>query len=72
MDLLEDQENEKKYDKNHLLVLFKMYVFVPGIVFMLKKLQMREELLNFYITLKENDKIIQLCKENGEKESNLW
>lgn len=38
MDLLEDQENEKKYDKNHLLVLFKMYIFVPGIVFMLKKL----------------------------------
>lgn len=33
---------------------------------------MREELLNFYIGLKENDKIIQLCRENGEKESNLW
>jgi hypothetical protein len=52
MDLLEDQENEKKYDKNHLLVLFKMYNFTPGIIFLLKKLQMREELLNFYITLK--------------------
>jgi len=38
MDLLEDQENEKKFDKNHLLVLFKMYHFEPGIVFMLKKL----------------------------------
>ena len=25
-------ENEKKYDKNHLLVLFKMYNFAPGIV----------------------------------------
>jgi hypothetical protein len=51
MDLLEEsQENEQKYDKNHLLVLFKMYKFEPGIIFMLKKLQMREELLNFYIT----------------------
>ena len=60
MDLLDDQsqENEKKYDKSHLLVLFKMYKFEPGIVFMLKKLQMREELLNFYISVKDNDKII--------------
>ena len=38
MALLENQENEKKYDKNHLLVLFKMYNFTPGIIFLLKKL----------------------------------
>lgn len=53
--LLEDSENEKKYDKNHLLVLFKMYNFTLGIIFLLKKLQMREELLNFYVGLKDND-----------------
>lgn len=33
---------------------------------------MREELLNFYISIKENSQIIQLCKEHGKKESNLW
>lgn len=38
MKLLEGSENEKKYDKNHLLVLFKMYNFAPGIIFLLKKL----------------------------------
>ncbi|CAK82335.1 unnamed protein product (macronuclear) [Paramecium tetraurelia] len=72
MKLLENQENEKKYDKNHLLVLFKMYNFVPGIIFLLKKLQMREELLNFYISLKQNDQIINLCSEYGREETNLW
>ena len=33
---------------------------------------MREELLNFYISLKQNDQIINLCTEYGREETNLW
>jgi len=38
MDLLRNPENDKKYDKNHLLVLFKMYNFEPGIIFLCEQM----------------------------------
>ncbi|CAK57987.1 unnamed protein product (macronuclear) [Paramecium tetraurelia] len=72
MSLLLDDKNESKYDKNHLLVQFKIYNFTEGIICLLKKLQMREELLNFYITKKDNEEILNLCTEYGEQEQNLW
>ena len=45
--------NERKYDKSHLLVLFKMYNFEPGIVYVCEEMKLSEELLNFYITRKK-------------------
>ena len=72
LDLLKDPENEKKYDKSHMLILFKMYNFDQGIVYICEKMQLREELLHFYMKKRDMGKIIELCKKHGENESNLW
>ncbi len=72
MNLLKENENDRKYDQNHLLVLFKMYSFSPGIIYLCEQMQLREELLNFYINKKESEKIIELCTKHGENETNLW
>lgn len=63
MDNLESQD--RKYDKNHLLVLFKMNEFDQGIVYLCKVLEMRDDLLNFYINRKNDKEIIELCKQYG-------
>ena len=69
-----DQINNtsKKPDNNVLLSLFKMYDFDEGIVSLCRKLGMREDLLNFFIARNRDKDIIQLCKEHGSDEVNLW
>jgi hypothetical protein len=59
-------EQENKYDKHHLLVLFKMYNFKKGIIKLCDTLNLREELLNFYIQNNDAEEIINLCKAHGE------
>jgi hypothetical protein len=49
MDLLKDQSRDDKYDKSQVLMLFKMYKFDDGIIFLCRKLQLNEELLHFFI-----------------------
>jgi len=70
--LLNDPTYEKRYDKNHLLVLFKMFKFEPGIVYLCDKMNLREELLNYYIEKGKDESILALCKEYGQTEVNLW
>jgi len=70
--LLEAHELEKKFDKNHILVLFKMYKFGPGIVSLCEKMGLREELLDYYIERGDFGKTIELCKDHGDSEINLW
>lgn len=60
MELLKEPDYEAKYDQNHLLILFKMYCFGPGIVCLCEKMNLREELLNFYIQNGEHNKVISL------------
>lgn len=69
-----DQINNttKKPDNNVLLSLFKMYDFDEGIINLCRKLGMRDDLLNFYISRNRDEDIIALCKEHGEDEVNLW
>ena len=73
-DKIIDQLNNttKKPDNNVLVSLFKMYDFDEGIVLLCKKLGMREDLLNFYIGRCRDKDIIELCKEHGTHEVNLW
>ena len=40
MDLLREPEYENRYDKNQLLILFKMYNFDLGITYILDKLNL--------------------------------
>lgn len=66
------QNTSKKPDNNVLLSLFKMYDFDEGIVTLCRQLNMREDLLNFYISRNRDEDIIRLCKEHGVDEVNLW
>jgi hypothetical protein len=59
------QHTTKKPDNNHLLVLFKMYEFDEGIVMLCRKLNMRDDLLNFYIAKNRDNDILDLCKQHG-------
>lgn len=72
MDLLKEPDYESKYDQNHLLILFKMYRFSPGIVYLCEKMNLREELLNFYIENRDHNRVLELCKQHGENELDLW
>ena len=54
-------ENKKKFDENHILVLFKMYNYSPGIIYLCEQMNLREELLNYYIQNQNSEKIIELC-----------
>lgn len=72
MQMLKNQDYKDKYDKNHLLVLFKMYNFSQGIIHLCEELNLREELLNYYISTKDANNITQLCQKYGETETNLW
>jgi hypothetical protein len=49
-----------------------MYGFGPGIIYLCEKMNLREELLNYYIEKREDEKILGLCKKYGSEESNLW
>lgn len=66
------QNTSKKPDNNVLLSLFKMYDFDEGIITLCRRLGMREDLLNFYIARTKDREIIDLCKEHGVDEVNLW
>ena len=72
LDLLGNTSLDGKLDKTHLLILFKMYQFTPGIIILCEQMQLRDELLNFYIENNESQKIIELCKKYGNTETNLW
>lgn len=49
-----------------------MYNFAPGIILLCEKMNLREELINFYITNNKTKEIIDLCKKYGSTETNLW
>eukprot|EP01017_Pseudomicrothorax_dubius_P039869 TRINITY_DN6172_c0_g1_i1.p1 TRINITY_DN6172_c0_g1~~TRINITY_DN6172_c0_g1_i1.p1 ORF type:complete len:866 (-),score=298.83 TRINITY_DN6172_c0_g1_i1:134-2731(-) len=72
IDVLREPMYDERYDKNHCLILFKMYNFQPGITFLCEKMQMREELLSYYIEINDHVKVLDLCRRYGETENNLW
>eukprot|EP00825_Cyclidium_porcatum_P050970 TRINITY_DN9221_c0_g1_i5.p2 TRINITY_DN9221_c0_g1~~TRINITY_DN9221_c0_g1_i5.p2 ORF type:complete len:259 (+),score=57.36 TRINITY_DN9221_c0_g1_i5:592-1368(+) len=49
-----------------------MYDFKLGIIELCEQLNLREELLNFYITENDAANIIKTCEKYGEQETNLW
>jgi hypothetical protein len=42
------------------------------VVALCKKLGMRDDLLNFYISKNRDKDILDLCKEHGVEEVDLW
>ena len=61
-----------KYDQNHIMVLFKMYSYPPGLIQLYEEMNLTEEMLNYYIAQRDSKGILNLCQKKGQNESNLW
>lgn len=49
-----------------------MYDFDEGVITLCKKLNMRDDLLNFYISKDRDQDILELCRVHGREEVDLW
>ena len=70
--MLKDPKLQSALDKNHVLLLFKIYGFSPGVSEICKMMGLRTELLNYYIEKKDLNEIIKFCNEYGSEDPNLW
>lgn len=63
---------EEKVDKIYVLFLFRFYEYYEGIKIFSQQLHLNQELLGLYIEKGQDENIISLCQEFGNKEKNLW
>ena len=64
--------HKEKYDKKHVLMLFEMYQVSEGVRILCEMLELKHELMTYYMQNKEYDNIVKLCEKYGEREQNLW
>jgi len=65
-------DTKDKYDQKHVLMLCEMYQVSEGIQVICKLLELKHELMEYYMNAKDYASIISLCKEHGEAEGKLW
>ena len=70
--MLKDQSLRNIIDKNHILLLFKLYRFTPGVTKICEMMNLKTELLNYYIEQDDIDEIYNFCCQHGTNEPNLW
>ena len=70
--ILQKKEYIGKYDNEYLMMLFKHKNFLDGIEILSELTNQKFELLSVYIQKKEYDKIINLCKTEGNNEKSFW
>lgn len=61
-----------KYNKKHVLMLCEMYQVSEGIQLVCNLMQLKHELLEYYMSMRDYESVVGLCKEYGEEESDLW
>ncbi len=61
-----------KYDKKHVLMLFEMYQVSEGVSVLCEMLELKNELMTYYMQNKDYENIERLCKRYGDTEHNLW
>ena len=59
--------NREKYDKKHVLMLFQMYQFSEGIKELCLLLELKQELMAYYMDKKEYNNIMKICNDYGKK-----
>ena len=58
--------NEKAvFDDQHALALCKQYNFKPGILYLYKKQQMFNEIIEYHMAKNEYDELIRACNKYG-------
>jgi hypothetical protein len=61
-----------RYDKKHVLMLLEMYQVSEGVRILCEMLELKHELMTYYMQNREYDNIINLCVKYGDREQNLW
>ena len=61
-----------KYEDEYALVLCKLHNFQEGIIYLYEKLQLYQEIVEYYMEHNKYSDIISTCKQFGNKEPNLW
>lgn len=69
-DLLETANN--KYDKHHVLMLFKMYDYAEGVVSISHLMDSKQELMFHYIKTNDHGNIWNTCSKYGHDDNDLW
>ncbi len=65
-------KHKDHYDQKHVLMLFEMYQVSEGVRILCEMLELKHELMTYYMQNKEYDNIEKLCEQYGEHEQNLW
>lgn len=61
--LIEKYDN--KIDKHYVLFLFQIYEYTEGVKNCCEKLNLRQELLNFYVAQNLPDRVLEVCKNQN-------
>lgn len=67
-----DDDNQCRYDRNHVLVLCSAYNFIPGIMCIYEEQQMYHLIVRYYLKLGDYNSLINTCKRLGSKQPSLW
>lgn len=69
-------KHDQKIDKNYILFLFQIYNFDTGVKICCEKLDLKQELLNYYIQHDDRLSILKLCidatKQTPSSSGDLW
>jgi len=63
---------DKKIDKNYVLFLFQIYGYSEGVQEVCERLELRQELLSYYIQKGDKQAVLEVCKKYGAKDRDLW
>ena len=63
---------KEKYDKKHVLMLFEMYQVSEGVSMLCEMLELKNELMTYFMHNKDYENIIKLCEQYGKTDKNLW
>jgi len=61
-----------KFDDRHAVVLTKIYKFEEGMIFLYKKLNLYNEILQYYMEQNASEKILNLCRQYQHEQRDLW
>lgn len=66
------QNEGANYDSKKAMIICQMSNFTPGILYLYEQSQMFKQILAHYVSRADSDKVIEVCKQYGGEEPNLW
>lgn len=70
MDIL--QTNAQSYDRNHALVMCRMYNFWPGILLIYEEQKLYHLIVRHHLKLADYNNLLSSCKRLGPTQPSLW